>query len=311
MSEDSKRIVAVLIAVAVLLGIAIVGGGVLLRGRGSHWLSYRQATAPGRSVPDPTVFKTVRGKVKPGLDLERLFTSSPAAVARGKKLFGDSCSACHGTAGKGDGPAAASLRPPPRNFTSPKGWTRGYTVSEIYTTLSEGIQNTPMPSFDTLSPADRFALTHYIQSLGKFDHHDDQDAEIKQLDAQYHLSRGSHTPNKVEVSIVMKHMAGEYVAPPAVRVPAASNADPGARLCRRAIADPVRAAEVLSQVPDWRTQLEPFARAAMAGAPQNGFQPEVAMLDRDQWQTLHDELVKRTPLPRHAPVRRVALHAER
>lgn len=35
----------------------------------------------------------------------------------GKKLFTQFCASCHGTSGKGDGPAAAALNPKPRDFT--------------------------------------------------------------------------------------------------------------------------------------------------------------------------------------------------
>ncbi len=310
MSEDSKRIVAVLVGVLVAGTLAIAAGSALLRGHGSRRLSYRQATTPARSEPDPTIFATVVGKGTPGLDLTAMFKATPKALAHGKELFDAGCSACHGATGKGDGPAAASLKPPPRNFASPQGWTRGYTLADIYTTLSEGIQGTAMPAFDTMSPADRFALSHYVQSLGKFEHKDDPVEGIKQLDAKYHLSAGNREPNKVAVPIVLKHMAAEYDAPPRLRIPPLSDTGVGAALCRRLIADPVRAALVLSQVPDWRSKLDAFAPVAMAGTPYNGFQSAVATLDKSQWQAFHDELVKRTPVP-GPPIRQVALHAER
>jgi mono/diheme cytochrome c family protein len=40
----------------------------------------------------------------------------PAAEA--KQIFGVRCQTCHGMSGKGDGPAAASLQPPPADYTS-------------------------------------------------------------------------------------------------------------------------------------------------------------------------------------------------
>lgn len=301
MSQDSKRIIAVVAGVVVLFSLAIAVGGVLMRGHGSHRLSYRQATKTTRNDPDPTVFATVVGKGTPGLDLTKMLAASPEALARGKKLFAADCVACHGALGKGDGPAASGLRPAPRNFSSPRGWTRGYTVAGIYTTLSQGIQGTGMPSFDTISPRNRFALAHYVQSLGKFDHRDDQAKEIKQIDAKYHLSQGSRSPNKVAVSVIMQHMADEYVAPPPVAVPGGSDASIGADLCRDLIADPARAAAVLSQVPDWRTRLDVFAQIAMADTPRNGFRPGVAELNQEQWQAFHDELVKRTPVAGKCP----------
>lgn len=41
---------------------------------------------------------------------------APDAEA-GKKVFETYCVTCHGTGGKGDGPAGKALNPPPRDFT--------------------------------------------------------------------------------------------------------------------------------------------------------------------------------------------------
>src|SRR5262245_48611882 len=44
---------------------------------------------------------------------------SPAAAASdGKSIYDAHCANCHGTAGKGDGPASSLLRVRPRDFTS-------------------------------------------------------------------------------------------------------------------------------------------------------------------------------------------------
>ncbi len=37
-------------------------------------------------------------------------------VVNGKAVYENNCAACHGTSGKGDGPAAVSMRPKPRNL---------------------------------------------------------------------------------------------------------------------------------------------------------------------------------------------------
>lgn len=297
MPQQAKGIAIAVVAFAGVIGLAIYGGRIVLLAGGAHELPY---PAVRDTFSDPTIFPTVVGKATPGLDLQKMFTVTPAVLAHGKQLFGMYCAMCHGAAGAGDGPAAKALKPPPRNFTSPTGWTVGYTIADLYRTLTEGIKGTPMPAFTSLAPPDRFAVIHYVQSLGRFPHHDDPAAEIKQIDARYHLGEGPMGPSKVAVPIVMAHMAAEYVAPPPVAMPPASDTSAGATLCRRLVADPVRAAAVLSQVASWRTSVDDFAHVAMAGAPGDGFRPEVATLDAGQWKALHDALVKLTPVPRPA-----------
>ncbi|MCG6957757.1 MAG: cytochrome c [Gemmatimonadetes bacterium] len=295
MSEDAKKVVSVVVGAVVTLVAAVGVGAWLVEGHARHEVSYSEATRP--AYPDPTVFATVVGKSTPGLDLAAMLRATPQAVAKGKQAFGTYCTACHGANGKGDGPAASALTPAPRDFTSPRGWTRGYTLADIFVSLTEGVSGTGMGAFGTLPPADRFALSHYVESLGKFDHHDDPAAEADSLNARYHFSEGEHEPNKVAVPTVMKHEEAEYVAPPPVGMPSASAAGVGADLCRRLIADPVRAAEVLSEVPHWRESLDAFARAAMADTPRNGFRSAVATLDRAQWKAFHDEVAALTPRP--------------
>jgi mono/diheme cytochrome c family protein len=295
MSQDSKRIIAVVAGVLAVFGLAIVAGSVLVRGHGTHTLPYRQAMAD--TQPDPTIFPTVKGKVKGGLDLTQMFASTPQALSSGKQLFGTYCAACHGTGGKGDGVAASALHPAPRDFTSPRGWTRGYTIADIYVTLSEGVKGTSMGAFDMIKPADRFAVAHYVQSLGKFDHHDEPPDEIARLKTKYHFSEGIQEPNKVAVPVVMKHMEAEYATPPAIQSPPGSDTSIGADLCRRLVVDPVAAAQVLSRIPDWRTNLDVFAHAAMADTPRNGFRAAVATLSLEQWKAFHAELVALTTAP--------------
>jgi mono/diheme cytochrome c family protein len=40
----------------------------------------------------------------------------------GRALYEEKCVICHGAKGKGDGPAAAALSPPPKDFNSPEFW---------------------------------------------------------------------------------------------------------------------------------------------------------------------------------------------
>jgi mono/diheme cytochrome c family protein len=98
--------------------------------------------------------------------LKNPWISTPELVAKGKELYAVQCVSCHGAAGAGDGPAAAALNPRPRNFTADAGWKNGRKVSGIFKTLKEGLPGTSMASFGTLPSDDRWAIAHFVQSLG-------------------------------------------------------------------------------------------------------------------------------------------------
>jgi mono/diheme cytochrome c family protein len=46
------------------------------------------------------------------------FAARAGDAAAGKATFETLCASCHGTTGKGDGPAGAALNPPPRDFST-------------------------------------------------------------------------------------------------------------------------------------------------------------------------------------------------
>ena len=60
-----------------------------------------------------------------------------AAMAEAQKVFGTLCSSCHGTTGKGDGPAASALNPKPRNYTD-TAWQKSVTDQQIADTIVKG-----------------------------------------------------------------------------------------------------------------------------------------------------------------------------
>lgn len=82
------------------------------------------------------------------------------------------CAQCHGPEGRGDGPAAPTLRDsegqpfPAADFT--KGiYKSGGGARELYRTMLTGMSGTPMPSYSTALETERqqWALVAYLQSL--------------------------------------------------------------------------------------------------------------------------------------------------
>jgi DeoR family suf operon transcriptional repressor len=49
-----------------------------------------------------------------------------------------------------------------RSFLATEGWKNGRKVTDIYRTLTEGIQTTQMRAFPNLTPWERLALAHYV-----------------------------------------------------------------------------------------------------------------------------------------------------
>ena len=90
--------------------------------------------------------------------------NDPAVIAAGKQTFDDKCAACHGTLGKGDGPAAAALNPMPVNFTD-KAVMQGIPVDCHFYRVSEGVQGTGMPPWKSLGEDTIWKVLIYERSL--------------------------------------------------------------------------------------------------------------------------------------------------
>jgi caa(3)-type oxidase subunit IV len=98
--------------------------------------------------------------------LKKPWISTPELVAKGKELFAIQCVSCHGVEGQGNGPAASALNPPPRNFHADQGWKNGRKAVLVFKTLKEGLAPSAMASYASLPSDDRWALSHYVISLG-------------------------------------------------------------------------------------------------------------------------------------------------
>lgn len=89
---------------------------------------------------------------------------SPELIARGKELYAQNCTACHGEQGRGDGPVASTLPVPPTDLTYPVR-AAGPDPKDTFRVLTVGLEGSPMPSYGHLSERDRWALVSYIAYL--------------------------------------------------------------------------------------------------------------------------------------------------
>lgn len=115
-------------------------------------------------------------------------SSSADLVGEGKRLYDKmQCEQCHGKTGRGDGPAAASLKDDwgnpikPYNFVALRKFKCGNDDRDLFRTLQTGMTGSPMPSYaDALAydaeamPAEQrkqtldhrtWALVAYLRSL--------------------------------------------------------------------------------------------------------------------------------------------------
>jgi mono/diheme cytochrome c family protein len=95
-----------------------------------------------------------------------LFVSLAAAgdAAAGKALYAASCTACHGSAGNGKGPAAIALKPRPSDFTAATFWTTR-NDAQVSASIRSGRPNTSMTGFVELSETQVADLVAYLHTF--------------------------------------------------------------------------------------------------------------------------------------------------
>lgn len=94
-------------------------------------------------------------------------TVTPAMIERGREIYKATCVPCHGLTGKGDGPAAGVLKPPPRDHTD-YAYMSTLTDKGIADVIKMGgaIKGRPlMPSHPQFGAADLDALVAHIRTL--------------------------------------------------------------------------------------------------------------------------------------------------
>jgi copper transport protein len=98
--------------------------------------------------------------------------ASSESISRGQQNFLANCVSCHGPAGRGDGPQAASLDIPPADLTASH--ARSHRDEDLYYWIQNGIVESAMPPFaDVLDEDEIWDTVNYIRSL--------QDAVVRDI----------------------------------------------------------------------------------------------------------------------------------
>jgi len=282
--EELRRLGAALLTVLVAIAVAALFEFIVVP-------SLRIANRPprgGAEIPpqgatgwlDPAEVPATRSYRIPPVDPETVLRATPELVRRGGELFARQCVQCHGAEGRGDGPAAATMTPRPRNLSRPEGWKNGFGLAGIFKTATNGIPGGAMAAFETVPAKDRMALAHFVQSQAEFPRPSEDAAGLAVL-AKSFASAGEIVPNKIPASLAMQKLASEYAAPKALVLSGVG---------ARAIDDPLRAAAWLQASNAWRGGPRALAQAAAAQAPGNGFAVSAAGLSAAEWGALYAQL---------------------
>ena len=95
-----------------------------------------------------------------GRELTNPFSAAPDVLARGKGLYTIYCNVCHGERGKGDGPIASKIPPPPA-YQSTR--VLGFAPGRIFHVITMGANKMP-PYAAQLSPDERWLVVTYVKS---------------------------------------------------------------------------------------------------------------------------------------------------
>ena len=99
-----------------------------------------------------------------GAALDLLPAAAPS-LTRGARVYQLRCRECHGESGRGDGPKAPRLDPPPANFTAFDS-LRGSSPLDFFRKITVGVAGTEMREWESLLPLeDRWAVALFASGL--------------------------------------------------------------------------------------------------------------------------------------------------
>lgn len=127
-------------------------------------LGFMSGTASPDSIDAAVKRLTTHLSGSLGIALVEIPNRTPS-LARGAELYQAQCASCHGTIGRGDGPAGRGLDPVPADLTDHLALA-DVTPLAFYQRITIGVAGTAMPAYESRMPAaDRWALALYASTL--------------------------------------------------------------------------------------------------------------------------------------------------
>jgi cytochrome c oxidase cbb3-type subunit 2 len=146
---------------------------------GSRMPSYaHRFDGPESGGEDLVAYLSSLGRGNEAAFLDNIRQWRPAGLAqgspaRGQVQFGRHCAACHGAGGAGDGPAASSFDPPPRNLSAGPFAAADLAnpddplAQTLARAIKYGLPGTSMPGHELLPDADIADLVRFVAGLQK------------------------------------------------------------------------------------------------------------------------------------------------
>lgn len=122
----------------------------------------RLEAAFARKAPEREVSEAAQAVGKRLLDEYglRLAPVAPPSAERARAVYATACAQCHGPEGRGDGPLAKGLTPPPLSFFDDEKMAR-VSPALAYQALTFGVRGTAMAPFDGMPASDRWSLAYF------------------------------------------------------------------------------------------------------------------------------------------------------
>jgi mono/diheme cytochrome c family protein len=236
-------------------------------------------------------------QIIPPIDIKTVSQSTPELLTEGEKIYKTNCVSCHGENGAGGGPGSMGLNPAPRNFTSKDNWKNGTKLSNIYTTLQEGLPPSAMIAYDFLLPRERFAVAHYIRTNFVTTPDNDTEADLLALEATYNLSGGLQLAAQIPVKsasflVVSENQNANSMIDSTISSIKKYQSEIGFETFSKVVKNKKVALSFLSKNSGWKQNESAFVNLVVNNVNQNGFNGSVFNLKNEEWNSLYSLMLK-------------------